>query len=90
MGWFERKQAEILGLKEQNNGYIIGNSLPGPICQHPHPTEDSGGVDSWEGEKVYDRDCYKTINLTEKESVGSDARLDTPPLLPLESTFLTK
>ena len=42
---------------------------------------------------MYDRDCYKTdatINLTEKESVGSDARLDTPPLLPLESSSLTK
>ena len=42
---------------------------------------------------MYDRDCYKTdatINLTEKESVGSDARLDMPPLLPLESTSLTK
>ena len=20
------------------------NNLPGPICQHPHPTEDSGGI----------------------------------------------
>ena len=42
---------------------------------------------------MYDRDCYRTdttISLTEKESVGSDARLDTPPLLPLESTSLTK
>ena len=51
------------------------------------------GFDSWKGEKVYDRDCYKTdatINLTEKESVGSDARLDTPPLVPLESGSLTK
>ena len=42
---------------------------------------------------MYDRDCYKTdatINLTEKGSVGSDARLDTPPLLLLESSSLTK
>ena len=41
---------------------------------------------------MYDRDCYKTnttINLTEKEGVGSDARLDTPLLLPLESSSLT-
>ena len=48
------------------------------------------GFGSWEEEEVYDRDCYKTdatINLTEKESVGSDARLDMPPLLPLESSF---
>ena len=48
---------------------------------------------AWEEEEVYDRDCYKTdatINLTEKESVGSDARLDTPPLVPLESGSLTK
>ena len=51
------------------------------------------GYDSWEEEKVYDRDCYKTdatIILTEKETVGNDARLDTPPLLPLESSSLTK
>ena len=51
------------------------------------------GFDSWKEEEVYDRDCYKTdatINLTKKKSVGSDARLDTPPLLPLESTSLTK
>ena len=36
------------------------------------------GFDSWEEEEVYDRDCYKTdatISLTEKECVGSDARL---------------
>ena len=42
---------------------------------------------------MYDRDCYKTdatIILTEKESVGSDARLDTTPLLPMESSSLTK
>ena len=42
---------------------------------------------------MYDRDCYKTdatISLTKKESVGSDARLDTPPLLPLESGSLTE
>ena len=51
------------------------------------------GFDSWEEEELYDRDCYKTdatINLTEKESVGSDARLDIPLLLPLESSSLTK
>ena len=51
------------------------------------------GFDSWEEEEVYDRDCYKTdatISLSEKESVGSDARLDIPPLLPLESSSLTK
>ena len=42
------------------------------------------GIDNWEEGEVYDRDCYKTdatINLTEEESVGSDARLDMPPLL---------
>ena len=51
------------------------------------------GFDSWEEEEVYDRDCYKTnatINLTEKKSVGNDARLDTPLLLPLESSSLNK
>ena len=51
------------------------------------------GFDSWEEEEVYGRDYYKTdatISLSEKESVGSDARLDTPLLLPLESSSLTK
>ena len=75
----------------------MGTSL-GVICQDPSVSNliqqrTLEGFDSWEEEEVYGRDCYKTdatIILTEKESVGSDARLDTTPLLLLESSSLTK